>query len=72
MVKYCKDTGEEQTPNGECLIHGKQTKDHFILETDNRVCEICGRCFWCQDTILKVCSMDCAIEYGNAKINTLK
>lgn len=67
-MKYCKETGEEQKPDGECLIHGKQPEHHFILEIDNRVCEVCGRTYWCQDDIRKVCSMECAGEYAKSRL----
>lgn len=62
-MKYCKETGEDIKPNGECLIHGKQNDDHFDWESDNKVCSVCGKGYYCVDSIRKVCSMECAGEY---------
>lgn len=68
MILYCKDTGEECIdiiePKYKCLIHGWQTLEHFEVETNTKVCEVCGRGFYCTDEIRKVCSMDCAKEYA--------
>lgn len=63
-ILYCKETGEDMKPNGECLIHGKQNREHFDVETNNiKVCEVCGKGYYCVDEIRKVCSMECAREY---------
>lgn len=67
-VLYCKETGELTTGELTCLIHGKQDEDHFEEEKNNiKVCEICGKGFYCLDDIRKVCSMSCAGEYAKDK-----
>jgi hypothetical protein len=69
---YCLENGEEATcfrlsidpKRIKCLIHGWQDKTHFGIESPNKVCEVCGKGYWCMDNIRKVCSMDCAGEYA--------
>jgi len=71
-ILYCKETGEDIKPNGECLIHGKQPEDHFEEEKENiKVCEICGKGFYCVDNIRKTCSMSCAGEYSEIQAKNI-
>lgn len=53
MVKFCKETGEEQKPNGDCLIHGNQPESHFDFEPDNRSCECGHPCVYIPPTKLR-------------------
>ena len=64
---YCKILGEPCTDeiedNVKCLVHGWQKKDHFSKEKNNmKSCAVCGKAFYCEDNILKVCSLACASE----------
>ena len=62
---YCKETGEDMKPNGDCLIHGKQPMDHFEEEKENmKQCDVCDCTYYCIDDLRKVCSMDCAGKYN--------